>query len=288
MRRFVLVAASLAVLWGAPSGLAATKQVNILKSGFSPTSVTVTAGDTVVWVNKDAASHQVVSDAGAFASVTLGAGKSWGFKFGSAGKFTYRDALKPAEKGTVNVKAAPATVSLGASAPLVTYGSELHLGGVVSTQKPGEQVTVWQQPYGQASFSQLTVVTTTTGGAWDLIVKPTLQTNYLVKAKGATSGTVTVQVRPRVTFLPSRNGKWLYAKVYGARSFAGQVVFLQRRTITGQWLSVHRYTLGRLSGKLFPRPRRHGRTMYRIWLPATSAGGGYAESVSGTQTVTRR
>ena len=288
MRRFVLVAAVLCALAGAGPGLAATKEVRIVKAGFSPASVTITAGDTITWVNRDTVNHQVVSDTGAFVSTTLAAGKSYSFKFNAAGKYTYRDALEPAEKGTVTVQGAPPSVSLGASAPLVDYGVEVHLAGIVSTKKVGEQVTVWQQPYGQASFAQLAVVTTTTAGAWDFVTKPVMQTTYVVKAKGATSQPVTVQVRPKITLLPTKKGGFFYTKVYGAHSFAGQVVFLQRRTSFGQWVIERSYTLGPLSGKSFRVPRRSGIVTYRIWMPPTSTGPGYAESASGTQKARRR
>jgi hypothetical protein len=179
-------------------------------------------------------------------------------------------------------------VSLGASAPLVTYGAELHLTGAVSNKKAGVQISIWAQPYGQASYVELAVVATTTGGAWDYVVKPSLQTTYQAKLNASASQPVTIQVRPKITLLPSRNGKYLYTKIYGARSYAGQVVYLQRRTIFGEWIVVRKLTLGSLSGRLFRVPRRHGVSTYRVYMPQTSAGAGYADSASGTQTARQR
>jgi plastocyanin len=285
MRKLILAAASVLLLTIAAPAQAGTRDVRIVKAGFSPGTVTITAGDTVVWVNRDTVNHQVVSDRGAFVSPILGPGKSFSFKFNAAGTYRYRDALEPAERATITVRGAPATVSLGASAPLVVYGVDLHLSGLVSNKKAGEQVTIWAQPYGQASFAQLAVVTTGAGGAWDYVVKPDMQTTYQAKSRSAASQPVTVQVRPKITLLPSRNGRYLYTKVYGAHSFAGQYAYLQRRTMFGEWVIVQRFALGPQSGKLFRVPKRHGVTTYRVWLPATSAGPGYTESSSGTQTA---
>ena len=285
MRRFIFVAASLCALVGAGPSLAATKEVRIVKAGFSPVSVTVTAGDTVVWVNRDTVNHQVVSDSGAFVSPTLGPAKSYSFKFGTAGKYTYRDALEPAEKGTVTVNGLPPTVSLGASAPLVPYGGELHIGGVVSTQKPGEQVTVWAQPYGQASYAQLTVVVTTTGGAWDLVVKPAMQTNYQVRAKGGRARPSPSRCARRSRSCPHGAAAG-YAKVYGAHSFAGQVAYLQRKTAFGEWVIVRQFTLGPLFGQDLQAasPDDQG-DVPGMATGDASAGAGYIESASGTQNV---
>jgi plastocyanin len=51
---------------------AATTTVQVTKNGFTPKSITVTAGDTVTWHNADSRTHQVVADNGAFASPALG------------------------------------------------------------------------------------------------------------------------------------------------------------------------------------------------------------------------
>ena len=72
-----------------------------------------------------------------------------------------------------------------------------------------------------------------------------------------------MQVRPKITLLPGRRG-WFLTRVTADRSFAGRRVYLQRRNQFGRWVSVTRYTLGRLSGKLFRIPRTSG--TYRIYM----------------------
>src|SRR5881227_707948 len=69
----------LAALLAAGAIGAATSTIQITKNGFTPSTVNVTAGDTVTWHNSDTRTHQVVADNGAFASPALAAGASWSF-----------------------------------------------------------------------------------------------------------------------------------------------------------------------------------------------------------------
>jgi plastocyanin len=285
MRKLFLLLASATVAGGlAAPAPAATRDVNITKTGFSPVSPTVTAGDTVRWVNTDTASHQVVSDNGSFVSPTLTKGKTYAFKFTAAGTYRYRDALKPAERGTIIVRGAPPAVTLAVSAPIIVFGTEIRLTGAVNSAKAGETVTILVQPFGQASFIQVATVTTTTNGAWDFLTTPSIQTNYQVRYKNVASQPATVQVKPKLTLVPQGRG-YFYAKVTASKSFATGWIYLQRKTGFGEWVSTARYRLGAQSGRIFKIPRRNGATTYRVFLPALQAGGGYLESWSGTQTV---
>ena len=45
-----------------------TKTVQIVKSGFTPSTTTITVGDSVTWKNADTVNHQVVANDGSFAS----------------------------------------------------------------------------------------------------------------------------------------------------------------------------------------------------------------------------
>src|SRR5204863_3987856 len=67
---------------------AATSNVTIQNFQFVPISVTVTAGDTVTWTNKDAAPHSAVFNDG-FKTAVLGQGQSASLVFGTAGSFSY-------------------------------------------------------------------------------------------------------------------------------------------------------------------------------------------------------
>jgi plastocyanin len=287
MRRLLIGLIAAAALVVAGPAAAATVDIRITRTSFTPNSVTVNAGDTVRWTNSDTTNHQVVSDTGSFVSPILGPNKSYSFVFENAGTYRYRDALKPTVRAVVRVNGPPPSVTLGATTPILVFGAETHVLGVVSSKRAGEAVAILNAPYGQGGYSMLTTVTTGANGAFDLVVKPTLLTSYLAQYKGVNSGEVIVQVRPKITLLPDRRGYFL-ARVTGVNSFAGRSVYLQRRSEFGQWVTVARFTLGPASGKLFSIPKRRGENRYRIFMTVNQAGPGYLETWSGTQTVRRR
>lgn len=283
MRALLLAPLAAAALVLAAPADAATRTVEILRGGFSPARVTITANDSVTWINRDTVNHQVVSDTGAFASPTLRPGQRFTFTFRESGQFRYRDALEPRERGTVIVRGLPPAVSLGVNVPILTWGrGEIKLQGVVNSARAGESVAVFAQPYGVASPVQIAVVQTVAGGAFEAQLHPTILTSYTARYRTATSQPVTVQVRPAITLLAGRRG-WFLTRVAADRSYAGRWVYLQRRNRFGQWVSIRRYGLGRLSGKLFRMPRAAG--TYRVFMTINQAGAGYLESWSGTQRI---
>src|SRR5712691_4921150 len=172
MRRLVLVLAVVLALGAAAPVGAASTAITINRSSFSPSSVTVTEGDTVTWTNKDSQNHQVVADNGSFASPILKPGQKYTFVVGKTGFYRYHDALNPKVKGSITVKEAPVSLAVAVSEPIVSYGDTTMLSGTVSNGREGLTLTVYSQPYPQASYSQLTTVLTTAGGAWSLILKP--------------------------------------------------------------------------------------------------------------------
>src|SRR5690606_28972317 len=107
MNPFRLMCVTLLSVAMASSSIAADgKKVNVAISGlkFSPASVEVSVGDTVVWTNNDDREHTVTADDGSFDSGKLKKGKSFSHKFGKAGKFGYSSDPSPRTKGTVTVK----------------------------------------------------------------------------------------------------------------------------------------------------------------------------------------
>lgn len=101
--RIALVVTALA--FPAAAG-AATVEVEILGSAYNPASVTVTAGDTVNWTNKDPVLHTVTSDDGAFqSSGDLGMGQSHPVVFMTAGTYAYHCLHHSFMTGTVTVLA---------------------------------------------------------------------------------------------------------------------------------------------------------------------------------------
>jgi len=78
--------------------------VDISGFAFKPASITIKAGVTLTWTNKDGATHTVTSDNGAFTSSgDLATGETYQFTFMTAGTYPYHCAIHPAMKGTVTV-----------------------------------------------------------------------------------------------------------------------------------------------------------------------------------------
>ncbi len=79
-------------------------KVSISGFQFSPSSLTVKAGTTVIWTNKDATTHTVTSDNSAFTSSgNLANNDTYSFMFSTAGSFPYHCAIHPSMKGTIVV-----------------------------------------------------------------------------------------------------------------------------------------------------------------------------------------
>src|SRR3954470_8228785 len=209
MRSFVLamVAAGALVLTGASQpATTVTKTVKITATAFSPASVTIPTGSVIKWSNTDTKTHQVVSNSGAFASPIIAAGKTYSHTFNTAGTYRYHDALHPSLTGRVVVTGPPPAVTIAAGAPIITYGQATHISGVISSGQAGETVTVYSQPYGEASATLIATVLTGTGGLWDTVVTPALLTTFQAHWKSTLSSTVQVAVHPKTAFTLSRRG----------------------------------------------------------------------------------
>jgi plastocyanin len=71
---------------------------------FVPAALTVNAGDTVVWKNKDPFPHTATSSTKGFDSRDIAPTRSWQFVAGRRGAFAYLCTLHPTMKGTLTVK----------------------------------------------------------------------------------------------------------------------------------------------------------------------------------------
>ena len=174
MKKLVLplIAVAALAVGAAPAAPASTVTVQIKRSSFVPQTVTIKTGDAVKWVNTDTRNHQVVSNNGSFVSPILGPGKAYTHRFNAAGTYRYHDGLNATVRGVVKVTGPPPAVTIGASLPIIVYGQQVSLSGAVSSGKANEKVTIYQQPYPQTSFAELTTVLTTTNGAWNVVLSP--------------------------------------------------------------------------------------------------------------------
>lgn len=82
--------------------VAKTHTVKIVDYAFSPQSLTINSGDTVIWTNSDSVKHTVTG--GVLDSPLLGAGESYKFTFTTKGTYDYICTPHPYMKGSVIVQ----------------------------------------------------------------------------------------------------------------------------------------------------------------------------------------
>jgi plastocyanin len=102
--------AATAVLWllaaAHPASAAApdSAQIMIKDFMFAPNSLTIKAGATVTWANKDDEPHSVVSDAGLFRSGAVDTDETFSFKFVQPGTYHFTCSIHPRMVGTIIVE----------------------------------------------------------------------------------------------------------------------------------------------------------------------------------------
>jgi plastocyanin len=79
--------------------------VSIEGFAFSPQTLTIRAGSTVVWTNRDPAPHTVTADDGTFDSGILQSGATFRQTFLKPGTYRYTCTIHPSMKGVVEVMA---------------------------------------------------------------------------------------------------------------------------------------------------------------------------------------
>jgi plastocyanin len=280
MRKLILALAAVVTLAVAGPAGAATKTINIYGSTFTPKSATITEGDTVTWVNRDNANHQILADKGQFVSPILRPGQRYSFRFNAAGTYTYKDELNRKLAGTIKVNGLPPTLTFAASSQYVVYGDKVTLSGAVSNHKGGESVTIYYQPYPQPNLIERATVLTAADGTFSFIVSPQIATNYQAAWKGAYATPTSIQVQPKLTL--GRNNGWIIHAAAGA-SFSGKAVQLQRlNTLTGQWVTLKKVILNSKSSAkvLYKLPK--GLNQLRVTMSVNQAGAGFLGAISPT------
>jgi len=81
-----------------------TAPVTIVNFTFNPGSLTINAGRTVTWTNKDSVPHTATSKDGAFDSGNLNQGQSFSFTFDKPGTYDYICTYHPYMVGTIVVE----------------------------------------------------------------------------------------------------------------------------------------------------------------------------------------
>lgn len=287
MRKALLLVVSLLAVALASVALAAvTRVVAIKPDGFSPVTRTIQTGDSIRWRNDDTVNHQVVADNGHFASPVLRPRQTYTRIFNTAGTYRYRDALEPAERGTIVVRGPAPSVSINSSAGTVFYGASIRLTGFISSGAANQIVQIWGRPFGQASFIKLADLTTATAGAYDYTTTPNLLSEYQARWGSRISATVSVGVRPRITLI--RRSPWFVTSAKAGRSFSRRYVYVQRKSTLGQWVNRKKVFLGSSGARRFKMDLPRGRHILRIFMTTNQAGTGYLWSHSRTIVVRKR
>lgn len=78
-------------------------EVFIQGMAFSPSTITVAAGTTITWTNKDAVAHTVTSTSGLFDSGSVGTNGTYSHTFSTAGTFAYYCKVHPSMTASVVV-----------------------------------------------------------------------------------------------------------------------------------------------------------------------------------------
>ncbi|OMB90492.1 amidase [Mycobacterium colombiense] len=87
----------------APAAPVRGDQVTIDGFAFAPVTLTVPAGTTVTWTNRDEEPHTVAASDGSFHSPGMGTGATFTHTFSTAGTFDYVCSIHPMMRGTVVV-----------------------------------------------------------------------------------------------------------------------------------------------------------------------------------------
>lgn len=96
----------IAAMGGAAAVDTAPRVHTVLIEGmrFQPEGLTVAAGDTVVWINRDMVPHTATSASGRFDSNEIASGKRWSYTVRATGEFAYICTYHPLMKAVLRVR----------------------------------------------------------------------------------------------------------------------------------------------------------------------------------------
>jgi amicyanin len=87
-----------------PQQAAASMEVKIDNFKFGPEALTIAAGTTVTWTNRDDIPHTVVSTDGVFKSKVIDTDEKFSYTFSKAGTYEYYCTIHPKMTGKVVVQ----------------------------------------------------------------------------------------------------------------------------------------------------------------------------------------
>jgi len=174
-----------------------------------------------------------------------------------------------------------ATTTIVASRGATVCCQTVRLSGTVSTHQDGVKVVLLAREDDALAAEPIGQAVTGADGTWRATVRPTVKTTYSAQVGSGPTAGVTVNVRPRVGL--GHRGRLWTAKVTGRDSFAGSLVFLQRR-VGSHWITVKRAVLNLGSVAHFTVRLPRGTWAVRAYVPTSQTGPGY---LSGSSHVMR-
>jgi plastocyanin len=168
-------AAGQAVQTTAASAVPTTINIDLASFKFAPAEISIPAGTTVIWTNKDAAKHDVVADDNSFESPTLDKGQTYTRKFDTPGTITYyckfhgspgqgmigKLTVTPAQAGavvanTTAAAAAPSTTQVVAAATTAAQATSAPVttAAPVATDVPATTAPVATAPASTAAAAE--------------------------------------------------------------------------------------------------------------------------------------
>jgi plastocyanin len=222
-RRFAVAAAVTAAASVLPvTAHAATADVTIPGTFFSPATVRVLAGDQVHWMNHDSRPHTATADGGAFDTGSIAAHGEASVAFPTLGTFAYTCRIHPFMHGTVAVVA---LVLAGPASP-PAKGGTARLTGRAAT---GIASVTLERAVG-TGFTVVASAAPGVDGAFAFSVKVDAPATFRVHAGTALSDPVTVRpVELKVRISATRRGRRTYAvRARIAPAARGTLVAFQR------------------------------------------------------------
>jgi len=143
---------ALAGVSAAPTNAVTTHSVSVVDFSFSPKSLTVQAGDMVVWTNDGSTDHTVTADNGSFDSGSIAPGQSFSHTFSSAGAVPYHCKFHGAAggigmAGTITVQGgSSATTAPPATAPRTAPAPSIPPPSPGAPAPPGQTAAPGQTP----------------------------------------------------------------------------------------------------------------------------------------------
>ena len=89
---------------GVPQAKTQNAEVKIDNFSFTPASITVAAGTTITWTNRDDIPHTVVADDKAFKSKVMDTDEKFSYTFSKPGTYPYFCSVHPKMTGKVVVQ----------------------------------------------------------------------------------------------------------------------------------------------------------------------------------------